>query len=329
MGASALGATFARAMEHDLSRQHHPRTPARLRELADAAAGAPEYSFDTYGAGDSLQAFEGAVAALLGHEQGCFFATGTAAQQCALHALTTVAAAPLAGRRPVVMVHPTSHLVFHDCLRDGPAQAEAFEAEAAANLPEFEVVRFGAMARVPTFADVEAAIEARWPDVLVLELPQRMNGGGTMAYDDLRRVAALCAERGVRLHCDGARLWEVQPHYRVPLAELGALFDSAYVSFYKGVGAFGCAMLVGSGSLAADRLLAAQRARELAPRALRAPHLLRPRPRPARPLCRATAALAQLPRGTRHLERDPPARARGAPPFRAERRTAAGARASQ
>merc|ERR1711871_786277 len=45
---------------------------------------------------------------------------------------------------------------------------------------------------------------------------------------------------------DGARLWEVQPYYGKPLAEICALFDSVYVSFYKGVNALGGAMLCGT-----------------------------------------------------------------------------------
>ena len=39
------------------------------------------------------------------------------------------------------------------------------------------------------------------------------------------------------LHLDGARLWESQPFYDRPLAEIAGLFDSVYVSFYKGLGA--------------------------------------------------------------------------------------------
>lgn len=44
---------------------------------------------------------------------------------------------------------------------------------------------------------------------------------------------------------DGARLWEAQPYYARPFAEICGLFDSVYVSFYKGIGALSGAMLVG------------------------------------------------------------------------------------
>ena len=37
------------------------------------------------------------------------------------------------------------------------------------------------------------------------------------------------------LHVDGARLWESQPFYDRPLAEIAGVGDSVYVSFYKGL----------------------------------------------------------------------------------------------
>jgi threonine aldolase len=45
------------------------------------------------------------------------------------------------------------------------------------------------------------------------------------------------------VHCDGARLWEAAAGYGRPPAELAALFDTTYVSFYKGLGALsGCCL---------------------------------------------------------------------------------------
>ena len=56
-----------------------------------------------------------------------------------------------------------------------------------------------------------------------------------------------CArERGWHVHLDGARLWESGPFYGRSYAQIAALFDSVYVSFYKGIGAVAGAMLCGS-----------------------------------------------------------------------------------
>ena len=54
------------------------------------------------------------------------------------------------------------------------------------------------------------------------------------------------------IHLDGARLWESQPFYDRPHAEIAALFDSVYVSFYKGLGGIAGAALAGSHDLVAQ-----------------------------------------------------------------------------
>jgi threonine aldolase len=62
-------------------------------------------------------------------------------------------------------------------------------------------------------------------------------------WDELVAIAQWCRERGVPLHVDGARLWESAPHYGRSYAEIAALADSVYVSFYKGLGGLaGCAL---------------------------------------------------------------------------------------
>jgi threonine aldolase len=56
----------------------------------------------------------------------------------------------------------------------------------------------------------------------------------------------------VPLHLDGARLWESQPFYGRPHAEIAALADSVYVSVYKGLGGMAGAALAGPADLVAE-----------------------------------------------------------------------------
>ena len=48
---------------------------------------------------------------------------------------------------------------------------------------------------------------------------------------------AWARERGAAAHLDGARLWEASAGYGRSPAEIAGLFDTTYVSFYKGIGA--------------------------------------------------------------------------------------------
>ncbi|MEO6701554.1 MAG: beta-eliminating lyase-related protein, partial [Jatrophihabitantaceae bacterium] len=73
------------------------------------------------------------------------------------------------------------------------------------------------------------------------ELPQRDIGGQLPAWDDLVDQIGWARERGAAAHLDGARLWEASAGYDRPVGEIASLFDTAYVSFYKGIGALpGC-----------------------------------------------------------------------------------------
>ena len=51
---------------------------------------------------------------------------------------------------------------------------------------------------------------------------------------------------------DGARLWECGPFYGRPLSEIAALFDTVYVSFYKGLGGVAGGMLLGDEDVIAE-----------------------------------------------------------------------------
>jgi hypothetical protein len=69
--------------------------------------------------------------------------------------------------------------------------------------------------------------------VVVVELPLRRAGFRLPDWDELVAISAWCRAHGVKLHFDGARLWESAPHYGRSLAEICALADSVYVSFYR------------------------------------------------------------------------------------------------
>ena len=70
-----------------------------------------------------------------------------------------------------------------------------------------------------------------------MELPLRDAGCLLPSWEELGELSAAARELGVPLHADGARIWESQPFYDRPLAEIAAQADSIYVSFYKGLGA--------------------------------------------------------------------------------------------
>jgi threonine aldolase len=102
-----------------------------------------------------------------------------------------------------------------------------------------------------SYRDVEWLIgEARVAaSTVVVECPHRELGGKCTSWAELVLISNLCRERGVKVHLDGARLWEAAVFYGRSYSEICGLFDTAYISFYKGLGGLTGAMLLGSRSV--------------------------------------------------------------------------------
>jgi threonine aldolase len=224
---AAARAACTRFLSHFDPRERSPR--AVLTELAAAAP--PELEADTYGSGEVLEGFEQRVAELLGKEAAVFMPSGTMAQQIAMRIW--------ADRRGIrtIAFHPTCHLEIH-------------EQKGYSFLHGLHAVHVGAATRLITRADLEAT-----PDplaALLIELPQREIGGQLPTWEELSDISAWARGRGVPLHLDGARLWESGPFYERSYAEIASLFDSVYVSFYKGLGGLAGAVLAGERSFVAE-----------------------------------------------------------------------------
>jgi threonine aldolase len=200
-----------------------------LHELADATG--EDERVDLYGSGERIERLEQRVAALLGKEAAVFMPSGTMAQPIALRIWSE--------RRGIgtVAFHPTCHLELH-------------EEMAYARLHGLHRKLVGDPNRLITLDDLERIREPL--AALLLELPQREIGGLLPSWDDLGAQVAWARKREVALHLDGARLWEAQPFYDRPHAEIAAPFDSVYVSFYKGLGGMAGAALAADADVVAE-----------------------------------------------------------------------------
>ena len=206
---------------------HGLRTPSDV--LAELASIKPdELGEDWYGDGGVVPILEDEVRELLGKEAAVFVPSGTMAQQVALriHADRT--------GRHVVAFHPTSHLELH-------------EDKAYQRLHGLVGRTVGNARELITLADLEGIDEPL--AALLIELPQREIGGRLPVWEDLVAQVEHARSRGAAVHLDGARLWESGPFYGRPLAEIAGLFDSVYVSFYKGLGGLSGSVLLGDATL--------------------------------------------------------------------------------
>jgi len=180
----------------------------------------PDVYPDSYGEGGAVTDLERYVAELLGKPAAVFLPSGTMAQGATLR----VHADRRASR--TVLWHPACHLEQH-------------EEQAHTRLHGLIGRPVGARHRLIELADLAAVAEPI--AALLLELPQRDLGGQLPDWDELARQLDWARDRGAAVHLDGARLWEASAGYQRQPAEVAALFDTVYVSFYKGIGALpGC-----------------------------------------------------------------------------------------
>ncbi|KZE64817.1 threonine aldolase [Fictibacillus phosphorivorans] len=184
-----------------------------------------ELESDMYGKGHVIEAFQEKMAAYLGKESAVFFPSGTMAQQIAMR--------NWCDRKGIkrVAYHPLCHLEIHE--EDGLKE-----------LHHIESVLLADENRVIELDDVVNMKEE--VSCLLLELPQREIGGQLPTYKTLQEISDYSRNKGIKLHLDGARLFEILPYYEKTAAEICSLFDSVYISFYKGIGGVAGAILAGT-----------------------------------------------------------------------------------
>ncbi len=192
-------------------------TRAMLAAMATADTGD-----DVYGEDPTVQALEERVAGLLGHEAGLFTVTGSMAN--------------LLGVR--THVGPGQELLCE-------SQAHVVRAELGGH-----AVWHGVTTRTWSHprghVDLDAIARMLAPDAgpylvstaaVAVENTHNFAGGTVQPLSDLRELRTLVDGAGVRLHLDGARLWNAHVASGVALDAYGRLFDSVSVCLSKGMGA--------------------------------------------------------------------------------------------
>ena len=193
-----------------------------MRELMARA----DVGDDVYGDDPTVRALEARTAEILGKEAAVYMPTGTMANQVALR----------------------SHTESGDeILADIGAHIYVNEGGAPAALSGLLVRPLLGVNGVFTAADVHGAVRMQHPySPSTIAAPTKLvcventhNGGGGTVWplDTSKEVAEAAKEHGLKLHLDGARLWNASVASGVSEADLAAPFDSVSVCFSKGLGA--------------------------------------------------------------------------------------------
>lgn len=186
-----------------------------------AAIAAAEVGDDVFGEDPTINKLQQKVADLLGVEAALYVPSGTMSNQLAIKCHT------LPGDE--VYCDENSHIYN-------------YEAGAPAFLSGVQVRPLPGVRGAITADQIAASLRPGdhhnpVSRLVVLENTHNRAGGAIFPCAEIENIHALTREKGLRLHLDGARLWNAHVATGIPLRRYGALFDSISVCLSKGLGA--------------------------------------------------------------------------------------------
>ena len=213
-------------------------TPAMRRAIAEAVVGD-----DVFGDDPTVIELERRVASLAGMQAALYVPSGAMGNQLAVRVQT--------GRGDEVLLEAQSHLYINE--QGGIAALSGCLAHPIAG--ERGVIDPAAVAAAVRDASDDHVARA---SLLCLENTHNRHGGSILPLERLTALAATARERGLRVHLDGARLWNASVATGIPIREWAARVDTLSMCFSKGLGAPIGSILVGP----ADTIRRARRVRK-------------------------------------------------------------------
>ncbi|HNQ89365.1 MAG TPA: GntG family PLP-dependent aldolase [Verrucomicrobiota bacterium] len=191
-------------------------TAAMRRAMAEAEVGD-----DVFGDDPTVQRLEARTADLLGKEAAVFVPSGTMGNQIALRAHTEPG--------DEIVVESEAHIYYYE--GGAPAALSGVMCRCVAG-------------RRGVFRGTDLESVLRPPDVhfartrlVCIENTHNRGGGSLWPLEAILDVAATARRHDLRLHLDGARLWNAAVATGIPERDYAAPFDSVNVCFSKGLGA--------------------------------------------------------------------------------------------
>jgi len=191
-------------------------TPGMLQAMFSAKVGD-----DVFGEDETVSQLEAKTAAMFGMEAGLFCPSGTMTNQIAIKCFT----------------QPMDELIA-----DQTAHVYRYEGGGIAFNSAVSTRLLNGYRGVITAEMIEPEINAdniHYPrtSLVVLENTSNRGGGSCYSLEQIKPIATLCQSRGLKLHLDGARIFNALAHTGDSAADYGQYFDGISVCLSKGLGA--------------------------------------------------------------------------------------------
>lgn len=180
-----------------------------------------EVGDDVFGEDPTVKRLQEKLALDFGMEEALFCPSGTMCNQIAMNVHT----------RPLdeIICDKLSHVYYYE------TGGYAFNSGCSIRLIDGDKGRI-------TAGQVEENIQADFdwlPVSKLVVVENTCNKGGGAVYDlgELKKIAKLCKERGLKLHLDGARFYNALLASHTQIKDYWGLFDSISICLSKGLGA--------------------------------------------------------------------------------------------
>lgn len=189
-----------------------------------------EVGDDVFGEDPTVNLLQQKVAALLGKEAALFVPSGTMANQTCIK----------------VHTQPGDEIIA-----ESGAHIFNYETGGAAFLSSVQVHTIDGIHGAFTADDVKKVIRPKLyymprTKLICLENTHNRAGGTIFPLDRMRDISELAKNEAIKLHLDGARLWNASVETGIAPREYAEYFDSVSVCLSKGLGAPVGSVIVGS-----------------------------------------------------------------------------------
>jgi threonine aldolase len=206
-------------------------TPAMRRAMAEAEVGD-----DAYGEDPTVNRLEQRAAEIFGKEAGLFVPTGTMGNTCAIKALTEHGQEVICEYRSHILDWELSMTAWFSGCLVRPIHAED-------GILTWDEIR----KHLRTFSQHNAPTS-----LIEIENTFNMAGGKVYPMAILNDICGHAHDLGLKVHLDGARIFNAATYLNMPVAEITAKADTVMFCLSKGLGAPAGSMVVG-GSEAVGR----------------------------------------------------------------------------
>ena len=195
-----------------------------------------EVGDDVYGEDPTVNKLQERIAGMFGKEGALFVPSGTMGNEICIKVHTQPG--------DEIIVEQDSHIFV-------------YETAAPSLLAGVQMATIAGAGGVMTVEQVENKIRPKvyylpTTKLICIENTHGRSAGSIIPLEEIKKIRKLTQEYNIKMHLDGARLWNASIGSGVPVSEYAKYFDSISVCFSKGLGAPVGSIIIGNKMLIED-----------------------------------------------------------------------------